>query len=373
MGGLLLLTVVLVIRAGIGWDRVSARYIIQEDDTLYLDNDVKLFLEAGGDQFTAALNLSSLYLSSIFSFDSEWRSFDLSGDLELYRYHNPDTLHLNHLYLDLNLEYRPSPLGLRFESRIHRYATPNQYFQDLNGLGIGLLWDRDQLQYNLTLALMANLDHIPDSLPLSNLRLGPDLNFFYRKGILEINGYLTAVRILYPDKDDNRYESDLNLDLVEHLSDLFSVYEEWKGEVVKYDHDDEISYDQRQTMIGLGPEVTLFSCGRFRLGPRLRYERNHPLGSYHDYVELSLYLNIEILLGNLNLMIENELGQREYEMEFYVGNTSYRFDELSVIGGLSLFSNLEFQIISSYGPEWHTMPQDNSTFFLLSTRLAYRF
>ena len=373
MGGIILITSILIFRVGVGWDQVSAQYIIQNEDTLYLDNDIKFFLERISNSYSATLNLSSLSLSGNLDLWTSFHEFKFSSNLIFSRYHDEDSLHLNQVSINLSLDYNPAAYGIRLESRLDRYSRPSSFFQNLNNIGLALYYDFDHFDYNLGIELNADYDNVIDSIPLSNLRVGPDINLSFWKGILELNANLYAQRYRYRREDYNRYDSDFTITVVEKLSNWFCAYQEGEIEVTSYDHDDEICYDQKRTMVGLGPQINFLRNGRFRLGPRLRYERNHPLGSYHDYVEGSLFVSIEYIIGTFNIMIENEFGERRYEMEFYVGNTDYQFNELSVMTDLALFKRFNLQIITSYGPEWHTVPQDDSAFFLLSTRISYQF
>lgn len=373
MGGLLLVFSILVFRVGIGLDRVTARYIIEDEDTLYLDNDTKFFLEHQSSHLSASLNLSTLAFSGLFNINGKTEDLSVSGNLELFSYHEPDTLHLNHTNLDLEIDYYPEPFGFKLNGLTTRYTEPNRYFQNQNGIGGSVFWQIDNLYDRFMIELESKINHVPDSLILSNVRIGPNINLYHSKGWLTATSYLYTRRVRYQDRMDSRWESDFGVDFTESLTDWFSLYQEGQYEVTKYDYDDEINYDRQVTMLGIGPELHLLNGMRLRIGPRLRTEKNHPLGSYHDFIEGALYFNLEVVFGRFNLFIENEYGEREYDLEFYVGNTNYKFNELSAMGDLSLFSNLEFQVFTSYGPEWHTMPQDNSTFFLLSTRLAYRF
>jgi len=171
---------------------------------------------------------------------------------------------------------------------------------------------------------------------------------------------------------DDYYRGELNGRSKIKLGERWFARQEVDFELTLYNADDPVNNDYGRAGVTLlyGYERNGFSIG---FGPDFEYldEQQDSLAEGEDYFESGAKIDLDYV-GDFFCSIESTLGYRNLKFDNEL-QSDFTFQRLSVIADLKLLSILTLSVLFSAEWEWHTIPEENSQIFLLSSNLSYAF
>lgn len=164
------------------------------------------------------------------------------------------------------------------------------------------------------------------------------------------------------------FQADLKLPMVKS----FSLIGNLDLENYDFDEDNYINEDYRQAHFGLhgGWQNGDLSLS---LGPEIEFLAiKSEFKNDDDYFEFYIHAGLDYFREGIFIFLDNQVGHRKYRNNplFY---SNFIFDRLSLIGSLTIFEDLNADLLLSGEWEWHSVESDNSRLYLLSLNLTYTF
>jgi hypothetical protein len=317
-----------------------------------------------------------------------WLAFGLDGDMEFRKYHSvfpqlADT-GFSEDYLSGTgrgkVTLRPfggTELELADRVEVQRYAAPDSYSYDyfLNRASAGL----DQ-----ELGPLAAFDA---TYSWSRRWVGqvPDRNYAGHELDAGLSSYLesgwqfalrnTASRRAYPGREHSYWEERLGTSVSRDFTGFGLDVSDDAG-WTWYDSVTTVSTNLFQNSLRLEFDIQPFADFTIRAGPRLDFGRNPAGPSDDDYGELSLGAGIDYFrLDKAWLSVEDRVGRRAYPNADSAFQTSYTFNEFSLLGNWTVLSwsagELRLEGSASVTPEWHADSFDDFMMKSYSLELKY--
>jgi hypothetical protein len=229
---------------------------------------------------------------------------------------------------------------------------------------------------------MSNLDffflerQVPDSGLISYMSGGVEASLFgfYNWGQLDLSARFERKNYSRPDQTDDysRFELEGRGKVPIH-GELFSRQElEFEG--TWFDPNDLINLDYSRIRAALlmGYEMGPLTAAIGPAGELLKQQYDS-LGQMEDYFERGGKIELDYLRpGVVFGSIEWNLGYRGLKYQSQQ-QTNYWYQRISLIGDLTFFRVINFNILFSGEWEWHALGSDNNRLLLLSSGLTYGF
>jgi len=382
-----------------GYDTLN--YEWREQDTLDRETEGRgaLMLGMDLDQAGLSLNLTNTSFVSTRSVRDQatvelrhdpfaWLGLELGGDFELRKYHSlfpalADTGYAeDHLTGSGRAEVEFRPFGgtaITFADRLEtqRYAEPDSYSYDylLNRASAGIVQDLGQL---------ASLDATYN---WSKRRVGqvPDRNYTAHDLDAGFSSYLetgwqfglrnATARRQYPGPEHSYWEQAISASVGRDFTG-FSVELSDDAGWTWYDSVTVVSTNLFENSARLDLDIQILADLSVRAGPRLDIGHNPAGPSDDDYREVSVAAGLDYFkLEKVWLTIEDRLGRRTYPNADSAFQSSYTFNEWSLLGNWTVFSSqvseLRLEASASVTPEWHADSFDDFMMRSYSLELKY--
>jgi len=395
----------LTVRAGIGYDFVSQQYFIDSvrfsgSDSLtelsllekdYLDDKKALLSVSFNPDSKGHYSLEGSWEQTSELFRAGGRGFLSFGD-----FYNQLQAELN---VDIKERYRgdiiegeemtildgtirlKKQLADNFNGKISLsgesviYDTVGTYIYNYSRLRSYIELNYITENYNsIYLTFGAEKRYVPDTSHL-------DYNLF--RGGMGYTGSVmdgsTSAEVSFESKDYNQIDDPddyfltmLHADLRFSISDRLDLITDFEMEHYNFSEENYINEDYYQTHLGL---YTVWEMGdfSFSLGPEIEFLTiDSKSENDDDYFELLGFAGFDYFQGFVFLFLDNQFGHRRY-LNNPILYSDFVFDRVSIIGSLSIFWNLNLDVLLSAEWEWHQNESDDSRLYLLSSSLTYSF
>lgn len=215
---------------------------------------------------------------------------------------------------------------------------------------------------------------VPDSTQLHYVDFGLQGSYFgmYSQGELDFFGRLGRKDYNQPDGRNDFWRFEFDGRNKVHLGERYFTRQEIDFVLTNYDPNDPVNLDYYVLELTFlaGFETMNLTFG---VGPEFEalHEAKDDFAVSEDYFEAGGKVMLDyIKAGRIFLSFESVLGRRDLKDNNEL-ITDYTYERLSVIGNLKFLKGLSLNVLFSSEWEWHTLPNNDTQIFLLSSNLTY--
>jgi len=382
------------LKAGIGYTRLSNRFVLFEEDTLWESNQGKFILEGNlyrqfwnqdFDLFAiiAPGNESFMGRSKLKWLSNNDPNLKISGetgiDLRLpYQKNTESGVIKPYIAARLKRDWEEAIGGIKIHHENKQYYGESSYNYDYNlsklkvDLGFEVLGND-----NLNLAYQFAFRYAPDSLEANYQRNDFYIYWFWliKNHYLQLN-FDSERRVYYrTDKGGSYRRNYFELYPRISLSRKLTLIPKFRYENYIYDNQTEVYSNRNLYIAELSGEWAFNYYLTAGIGPNLLLSESDENNEFDNYSELAIEFSTDYLKYKklwLDITLESGLRVYKYEPpEEYSYYSNFLFVEFSAFATYWITPRLRFDFITSYSPEWHDIENDDITIFYLSTNLKY--
>lgn len=394
---------------GSGYDYLSSDFYLLSEDTLAINpdsldqlkrsieatNEFSIFGKLKYNHAFSDISRMEVYNRTAIGTQSIRSNLDFRvyvGALRITNYlilsslDNQDEETLNHNYMtNLTSAILRPHLGHGYYFQVRnafeftRYDNPGGYFYDYNFNKINFWIEKDfGFEGRISLGFRNDIKRVSDSIRLEYDRNAFLLSVDYSpswKYRLLIDNELSFKNSKKEDNIDDATLNNLELSMTYRPNFSLGLRLFSQVEYTSYKAQDFVYFDQFYTKSYLEFRGSLSDNVQLSLAPHYRQlKASNAEFDSQDFYEYSLEPRVEYMLGtSLWLDLSFEFGRRNYSNQdggLFTDNNLYKFN---LLFDAFLTKHIAINVLSSIDWERHELKSDNTTLYLISTALEYRF